>query len=147
MANEPITREEMFLAKAGGQDVKTPEPITRREKLLQGIIDNGGGGGAFVVNVLWNESDDTYSTDKTFNEIKTALDNDERVIFKQPDPAFPDGAYYSFWNLAESGIEYIKIVYFPGLEDTIGQAVLTIYPDGTYYYHFTEVYPELPVEN
>ena len=42
---KPITREEMFLAKAGGQDVETPEPITRREKLLQGIIDNGGGGG------------------------------------------------------------------------------------------------------
>lgn len=44
IAIEPITREEMFLAKAGGQDVETPEPITRREKLLQGIIDNGGGG-------------------------------------------------------------------------------------------------------
>lgn len=43
---KPITREEMFLAKAGGQDVETPEPITRREKLLQGIIDNGGGGGS-----------------------------------------------------------------------------------------------------
>lgn len=41
---KPITREEMFLAKAGGQDVETPEPITRREKLLQSIIDNGGGG-------------------------------------------------------------------------------------------------------
>lgn len=41
---KPITREEIFLAKAGGQDVETPEPITRREKLLQGIIDNGGGG-------------------------------------------------------------------------------------------------------
>jgi hypothetical protein len=40
---KPITREEMFLAKAGGQDVETPEPITRREKLLQGIIGNGGG--------------------------------------------------------------------------------------------------------
>lgn len=43
---KPITREEIFLAKAGGQDVETPEPITRREKLLQGIIDNGGGGGS-----------------------------------------------------------------------------------------------------
>ena len=41
---KPITRQEMFLAKAGGQDVEVPKPITRREKLLQGIIDNGGGG-------------------------------------------------------------------------------------------------------
>ena len=34
----------MFLAKAGGQDVEVPKPITRREKLLQAIIDNGSGG-------------------------------------------------------------------------------------------------------
>lgn len=41
----PITRKETFLAKAGGQDVTTPEPITRTEQFLQAIIDNGGGGG------------------------------------------------------------------------------------------------------
>ena len=38
----PITREEMFLAKAAGQDVKTPEPITRKEMFLSKI--SGGGG-------------------------------------------------------------------------------------------------------
>lgn len=59
MANEPITREEMFFAKLGGADVETPEPITRREKLLQGIIDNGVGGGASS----WNDL-----TDKPFYE-------------------------------------------------------------------------------
>jgi hypothetical protein len=37
----PITRKEMFLAKAVGQDVKTPEPITREEMFLSKI---GGGG-------------------------------------------------------------------------------------------------------
>jgi hypothetical protein len=35
----------MFLAKAGGQDVQTPTPITREEMFLQKIIDNGGTGG------------------------------------------------------------------------------------------------------
>lgn len=40
----PITREEMFLAKAGGQDVQTPTPITRKEMFLQKIAENGGGG-------------------------------------------------------------------------------------------------------
>ena len=31
---KPITRKEMFLAKAAGQDVTTPEPITREEHFL-----------------------------------------------------------------------------------------------------------------
>ena len=30
----PITREELFLAKAAGENVETPEPITRKEKFL-----------------------------------------------------------------------------------------------------------------
>ena len=41
----PITRKEHFLAKAGGQSVETPTPITREETFLQAIIDNGSGGG------------------------------------------------------------------------------------------------------
>lgn len=40
----PITREEMFLAKLAGQDVATPEPYTRREMLLKAACDNAGGG-------------------------------------------------------------------------------------------------------
>lgn len=39
MAIEPVTREERFLAAAGGQSVTPPTPITRKEQLLQGIID------------------------------------------------------------------------------------------------------------
>ena len=45
IAIEPITREEMFLAKLAGQDVQTPEPITRKDKLLSKAIENGGTGG------------------------------------------------------------------------------------------------------
>lgn len=48
VAIEPITREEMFLAKLAGQDVQTPEPITRKEKLLNKAIENGGAGGEYV---------------------------------------------------------------------------------------------------
>lgn len=36
---EPITREEYFLARAGGQDVETPEPMTREEHFLEDIIE------------------------------------------------------------------------------------------------------------
>lgn len=46
VAIEPITREEMFLAKLAGQDVQTPEPITRKEILLSKAIENGGDGGS-----------------------------------------------------------------------------------------------------
>lgn len=35
----PITREEYFLARAGGQDVPTLEPITREEYFLEDIIE------------------------------------------------------------------------------------------------------------
>lgn len=40
----PITRREVFLAAAGGQQVETPEPITREEKFLKAIAENAGGG-------------------------------------------------------------------------------------------------------
>lgn len=49
----PVTREEMFLAKAAGQDVETHEPITRKEMLLNKIAENSGcGGGGGVVNSI-----------------------------------------------------------------------------------------------
>ena len=51
MALEPITREEKFLAKAGGQNVETPTPITRKEMFLQEVAKKSGGGG--VSN--WND--------------------------------------------------------------------------------------------
>lgn len=41
---EPITRKEMFLAKAAGMDIKTPEPITREEMFIS-MISSGGGAG------------------------------------------------------------------------------------------------------
>ena len=46
MAIEPVTREESFLATAGGRSVTPPTPITRKEQLLQGIIDAVKSGGA-----------------------------------------------------------------------------------------------------
>lgn len=38
----PITRKEMFLAAAGGQDVETPTPVTREEVFLEEIAKGGG---------------------------------------------------------------------------------------------------------
>ena len=41
MSNElkPITREELFLAAAAGQDVTVPEPITRKEMFLAKLVN------------------------------------------------------------------------------------------------------------
>ena len=43
MALEPITREEKYLAKAAGQSVDVPEPITRKEMFLDAVAKSGGG--------------------------------------------------------------------------------------------------------
>lgn len=53
---EPITRQEMFLAAASGEEVTLPEPITREEMYLKAIVDNGGGGqGTSNYNALTNK--------------------------------------------------------------------------------------------
>lgn len=36
----PITREEMYLAAAAGQEVPVPEPITRTEMFLANLANN-----------------------------------------------------------------------------------------------------------
>ena len=58
---DPITRKEMFLAKAAGQNVTTPKPITREEMFLAKIAENGGASS-------WNDL-----TDKPFGESENAV--------------------------------------------------------------------------
>lgn len=47
----PITRKEMFLAKAAGQNIETPTPITREEIFLSKISGGGGTSGATAYTV------------------------------------------------------------------------------------------------
>lgn len=45
---EPLTREEIFLAKMAGEDIETPEALTRKEEYMDKIaekINQGGGSG------------------------------------------------------------------------------------------------------
>lgn len=57
----PITRKEMFLAKAAGQDVETPTPITREEMFLSNI---SGGGASINVQPLSITENGTYTAPK-----------------------------------------------------------------------------------
>ena len=75
----PITRREVFLAAAGGQQVETPEPITREEMYLKKIAEGGGG-----VLVVHQDTDGVL--DKTWQEIHDACfavlaDTDETSKF------------------------------------------------------------------
>lgn len=54
----PITRKEMFLAKAAGMDVTTPTPITRKEMFLSMLAASGGGGGSS--DEEWFNDGDTH---------------------------------------------------------------------------------------
>lgn len=73
----PITRKEMFLAAAGGQDVTTPTPVTREEVFLDAIAKGGSGGGSsgggvLVVNMTLNDAGTIGTLDKTWQEIHDA---------------------------------------------------------------------------
>lgn len=48
---EPITREEFYLAAAAGEDVHVPEPVTRRDMYMKALINKGGSGGGGVSSV------------------------------------------------------------------------------------------------
>lgn len=84
MSLNPITREEKFLAKAGGEDVGELKPITRREQFLAKLAGGGsGGGGVMMVNVAYQdiaEGDSGMefvgvSADKTHAEILGAINS------------------------------------------------------------------------
>ena len=70
----PITRKEMFLAKAAGQNIKTPEPITREEMFLSNVSGGGTSGTTderfkqLVERTITDISDDTVTSvgDYTF---------------------------------------------------------------------------------
>ena len=44
-------------------------------------ISGGGGGGIFVVNVVFNEETENYELDKTYNEIVTSINNKIPVYY------------------------------------------------------------------
>lgn len=68
MSLNPITREEKFLAKAGGEDVGELKPITRREQFLAKLAGGGSGGGG-----SWNDLKDK-PFEETVEDITISFD-------------------------------------------------------------------------
>lgn len=83
----PITREEMFLAKAAGRNVDPPTPITRKERFLQAIIASR--------NTDWNQNDPSqpdYVKNRTHYEEITEESIEGRV-YDIPTYLQHDSAY------------------------------------------------------
>lgn len=43
MSKKPLTRDEQFLAKAAGDDVPMPKPLTRAQEFLERIVERLSG--------------------------------------------------------------------------------------------------------
>ena len=82
MSLKPITREEMFLAKAGGEDVGELKPITRREKFLDRIADGGG------ADLLETVGGDTLTWDGN-SDIKVLVDAESGIYSCYVSDAIP----------------------------------------------------------
>lgn len=128
MALEPITREEKYLAKAAGQSVEVPEPITRKEMFLNAVAKSGGGSsGGGGAQPDWNANDGepghvlnrTHYAEKvvsTFvDETLGDLDEDIGVFhYKKPFSVYAGEEYTVSWD----GIEYKCICIEVPMEET-----------------------------
>lgn len=103
----PITREEFFLAKAAGMDVEIPEPITRVEQYLS-MISGGGGGSATLI-------DKSISANGTYIAENDSADGYKKVVVNVP-----------------SGITNIKTGSFTAVEGAADNIVDTGYTGNGY---------------
>lgn len=125
---EPITRKELFMAKAAGENVNVPEPITREEKYLKYMADN--------------------SVSKYFGESTEVL-FDQRVELEGGDGVLSNAlglVVGETYEVTFNGTTYNLIAKPYDMEGTvignyIGDTVLAEYP-----FAIIEVYPEVSAE-
>ena len=116
MSDNPITRDEMFLSAAAGNDVPLPEPVTRQERFLKAIADNaggsGGGGlpsvtGADVGRALVVGSPTKGAVIVPEQTLATDEDTGEAVITNEILSLFTDGTYVI---ATINGNDYVGVV-------------------------------------
>ena len=129
----PITREELFLGKMAGMDVVTPRPITRKEMFLQKVIDNGGAGGSGGTTIKNQNKTITengqYTADSGYTGLGTVT-----VAVPEEDPVLQDkqitaNGTYS----ADAGYDGLGevVVNVPASADPVIQP-LSVTQNGTY---------------
>lgn len=77
---KPITRKEMLMAKAAGQDVPDITPVTREEYFLSQISGGGGGGGGtkvYLAQAVTTEGGQvpSFVDNVSYNTLKADTDN------------------------------------------------------------------------
>lgn len=100
MSLNPITREEKFLAKAGGEDVGELKPITRREKFLDRIAGGGGESEVFTVHIALNSMTEPPTSEETYEEIVEALVAGKRVVL---DLNYGNGYVHFYGQISSYG--------------------------------------------
>lgn len=120
----PVTREEMFLAKAAGQDTPELKPITRVERFLQNLIDHvktigtgGSGGGGATPD--WNaaEGEPGHILNRPFGDMEVYILPKTEVTFApQEELGGMNAAIVEFAVIPVPGGEYT--VEFGGAEYT-----------------------------
>ena len=84
---KPITRKEMLMAKAAGQDVPDITPVTREEYFLNQIAESGGGGGGGGSSKVYELTQDpdtqTFTLHATYNEIMGDLSTGYPLVVRK----------------------------------------------------------------
>ena len=112
---EPITRKELFMAKAAGENVNVPEPITREEKYLKHMADNS-------VSKYFGES-----TEVLFDQ-RVEIPENENFIAYEALPISAGDSVKVTWD----GVEYVceAIAVSEGGTDAV--VFGNVYGEGTF---------------
>ena len=105
----PITRKEVFLAAAGGQDVTTPTPFTREEMFLDAIAKGGGGGGGSSGGGVLVVHDVDGTLDKTYAEIEAASNEGIVVVLREDGILYLSSAYFEHGTYYASFFGYERV--------------------------------------
>lgn len=107
MSLNPITREEKFLAKAGGEDVGELKPITRKEMFLDRLA-GGGSGGSGGGSIAWDDI-----KDKPFGEEVEIIVPETVVTFADGAAVIENGHNFKvdeIYNVILDGVTYECVV-------------------------------------
>lgn len=110
---EPITRKEMFLAKAAGMDIKTPEPITREEMFISMISGGGtggsGGGEKADICTLTIVSGELIISDTATALLIVPIDTDEGYYKSSKTATEPFATLHNVENVKRRTVAFLRL--------------------------------------